>query len=236
MGNGIWRSDAHVPPSENSLDSATKQIGCKALLLPARRGELGQRVGRPTIAGLSQFHGSAERGRGGVRLAALRQGLAEQEVPLSDLRAELHEAAEQRQPVLRLTEEAVQGGPLEPQPLAEVRVDGQGVIQPGDGLTELGAGFVVPPSYPQLVAGVKVEVPDVVVGRKVLRLELHRLGQRLQRPFPVALRLPDLGQPDERPRVGRGWAGGERQEQPLGLGRLPGPEHPGGLVQPPAPA
>jgi hypothetical protein len=62
-----------------------------------------------SAAGLSQFRGPAERGRGGVRLAAVRQRLAEQEVPLADLRAQLHEPAEQRQPLLRLTEEPVQG-------------------------------------------------------------------------------------------------------------------------------
>jgi len=47
-------------------------------LLPARWGKLGQRVGRPSVAGLSQFRGPAERDRGGGRLAAVRQRLAEQ--------------------------------------------------------------------------------------------------------------------------------------------------------------
>ena len=46
-------------------------------LLLARPRELGQRVGRSAVAGLSQFRGPAERGRGGVRLAAVRKRLAE---------------------------------------------------------------------------------------------------------------------------------------------------------------
>ena len=82
---------------------------------------------------------------------------AEEEVPLSDLRADLHELAEQLQPVLRPAEEPMQGSPLEQQSLAEVRMDRQGVVEPGDGLAELGPSLVVPPGRPELLASVKVE-------------------------------------------------------------------------------
>src|SRR5260370_11016415 len=84
-------------------------------------GELGQRVNRPAVAGLSQFRCPPERGRGSVRLTAIRQRLAEQKVPLSGLRAELHEPADRRQPVLWLTEEPGQRRPLAQYHLAERR-------------------------------------------------------------------------------------------------------------------
>src|SRR5262245_8220455 len=72
-------------------------------LLPHRRGEFRQGVGGAMVAGLGQFHGAAKLASGGVSLAAFGERLAEQEMPLADLGAELHEATEQRQPLLRLT-------------------------------------------------------------------------------------------------------------------------------------